>query len=88
MSQRAPTDNGEATLCMEILQEQSDCISRTNKLFVSSPKPAFQEKCIETIFLLQPNVYEIQFYNYLATRKLYLFTSISVNFDRKCPLNK
>ena len=34
-------DDGEDTLCLEILLQQSDSISRTNKLFVSSSKPAF-----------------------------------------------
>ena len=39
----------EDTLCLEILQQQSDPISRTNKLFVSSSKPAFQENCIKQL---------------------------------------
>ena len=40
----APADGGEDTLCLEILQQQFDSISRTHKLFVSSSKPAFQAK--------------------------------------------
>ena len=45
-----PANDGEDTLCLEILQQQSDSISRTNKLFVSPSKPAFQENCIKTAF--------------------------------------
>ena len=45
-----PADEGEYIQCLEILQQQSDFISSPNKLFVSSSKTAFQEKCIKTAF--------------------------------------
>ena len=38
-----PTGNGEDANCLEILQQQSEPISRTNKLFfISSSTPKFQ----------------------------------------------
>ena len=46
----APVDNGEDANCSEILQQQSEPISRTNKLFISSSTHEFQEKCIKTAF--------------------------------------
>ena len=41
-----PTGNGEDANCLKILQHQSEPISRTNKLFISSSTPEFQENCI------------------------------------------
>ena len=45
MNLLAPTGNGE--VCLEILQQLSEPISRTNKLFISSSTPEFQVNCIK-----------------------------------------
>ena len=44
-----PANDGEDALCLEILQQQSDSISGTNKLFVSTLKPAFLENCLKKL---------------------------------------
>ena len=44
-----PTGNGEDANCLEILQQKSEPISRTNKLFISSSTPEFQENCIKQL---------------------------------------
>ena len=81
-------DDGEDTLCLEILLQQSDSISRKNKLFVSSSKPVFQENSIKTAFSSSPKSMEQIYYNSLVTLNLHLFTSISVKFGRKDTFNK
>ena len=47
-----PTGYGEGANCLEILQQQSEPILRTNKLFISSSTPELQENCIRNNFLL------------------------------------
>ena len=43
----AHTGNGKDANCLEILQQQSEPISRKNKLFISSSTPEFQENSIK-----------------------------------------
>ena len=57
------------------------------KLFVSSSKPAFQESCVKSSYLLQPNAYETK-HIYLVTLKLQLFSSFSVKLTSEDPLIK
>ena len=54
-------DGREDALCLEILQQQFDSISRTDKLFVSPSKTVFQAKLHKKSFLSQPNVYETKY---------------------------
>ena len=73
----ATADDGEDMLCLAILQQQSNSISRTNKLFVSSSKPAFQENCIKQLSAPAERPRNKIYYNNLVTLKLLLFTNQS-----------
>ena len=81
-------EDGEDTLCLKILQQQSDSISRKNKLFVSSSKLAFRENCIKRLSAPVKHLRNKIYNNYLVTLKLQLFTSISVKIGCKDPFNK
>ena len=84
---RAPTGNGEDANYLEILQQLSEPISRTNKLFISSSTPKFQENCIKQLSAPAERLGNKIYYNHLVTRKLHLFTSIYVKFGLKVPFN-
>ena len=57
----APVDNGADAKCLEILQQQSDSISLTNKLLISSSTPEFQENSINNSYLLRLNIYKTKY---------------------------
>ena len=57
----APTGSGEDANCAEIVQQQSESFSRTNKLLISSSTPEFQGNCIKNSFLLKSNVEETKY---------------------------
>ena len=82
----APVDNGADDKCLEILQQQSDIISRTNKLIISSSTTEFQENCIKKqLSAPAEHLRNKIYYNHLVTLKLQLFTSIYVKFGCKGP---
>ena len=71
-----------------MLQQQFDSISCTNKLFVSSSKPAFQAKLHKSSFAPAERLRNKIYDNYLVTLKLQLFTSTLAKFGLKGPFNK
>ena len=76
----APTGNGECANCLEILQQQSESISLTNKLFISSSTPEFQDKCIKQLSAPAERLGNKIIYKHLITQELQLLTSIYVKF--------
>ena len=66
-----------------ILQQQSGSILRTNKLFVSSSKRAFQENCIKQLSATAERLRNKIYKNYLVIPKLQLLSSNSVKFGLK-----